>query len=103
VQESKVLLDEIGKLRDENRTLTEKISSLQASAIQEAKNPNAAEDRELIDVLKAIEIKVPADLAGGNEVTMNLLDVAYGNRDTLINGVTNAMNASPAEVFFSSS
>ncbi len=100
VQESKVLLDEIGKLRDENRALTERISGLQTSAMQEAKSPNVAEDKELTDVLRAIEIRVPADLAGGKEVTMSLLDIAYGNRDTLINGVTNAMNASPAEAFF---
>jgi hypothetical protein len=100
VQDPKVLLEELGMLRDENRALTEKISSIQANAIQQAKNPNAAEDRDLIDLLKAIEIKIPADVADGKEVTVNLLDLVYGNRDTLINGVTNAMNASPAEVFF---
>lgn len=54
----------------------------------------------MVDILRAIEVKVPADLAGGNEIPNSLLDLAYNNKDTLINGITNHSGASEAERFF---
>src|SRR5262249_9693550 len=57
--------------------------------------------QDLRTVLSAIEVKIPAKLADdGKEVTTDLLKLFYGNRDTLINGVTNKVGASDAESFF---
>jgi hypothetical protein len=97
VQEPKALEGEIDKLREENRALREKIDSLQSAA---KRDPDATSDDELFNVLKAIEVKIPAALADGKDVTSDLLSVAYGNRDTLINRVTNGYGVSEVETFF---
>jgi Domain of unknown function (DUF4062) len=99
VQEPKALQEEINKLRDENRSLIERVGRLQATANVHASTQNTVEDDELLKVLQAIEVKIPRDVTGGKEATMDLFSIVYGNRDTLINGVTNAMNASHAEMF----
>jgi hypothetical protein len=55
----------------------------------------------LVKVLRAIQVKIPGSLVGADkEVTQDLFTLAYNNRDTLVSGVTNAMNASEAETFF---
>jgi hypothetical protein len=51
-------------------------------------------------VLRAIEVKIPASLANGKETKIDLLNLFYGNKDTFINGVTNAAGTSEAETFF---
>ncbi len=51
-------------------------------------------------MLSAIELKIPASLADGKEAKLDLLRLFYGNKDALINGVTNAANTSEAETFF---
>jgi hypothetical protein len=101
IQELRVLQEEISKLREENKTLTDKLTELQANTTpRAATTPNAAQDKELLNVLQAIEIKIPADAAGGKEATNDLFSIAYSNRDALISGVTNAVNSSPVESFF---
>jgi hypothetical protein len=100
VQEPKALQEEINKLRDENQSLMERIGRLQATTNLQATTPNAAEDGQLLEVLQAIEIKIPAEVTGGKEAKMDLFSISYSNRDTLINGVTNSINASPPESFF---
>ena len=71
----------------------------QASAQQSKENSNA--NAELLDVLRAIKVKVPGKLAGQDkELEMDLFTLVHNNRDTLISGVTNAMNSSEVESFF---
>ena len=89
VQEPRLLQEEINKLREENHSLREKLTSLQSLANREA---DATSDDGLFKILKAIEIKIPASVTGGKEATRDLLTIAYASRDTLINGVTNAFN-----------
>lgn len=100
VPDTKSLQDEIKQLREENASLTTKFQKLERAASHQSKKHSDA-DAELVDVLRAIEITVPGKLAGQDkERKMDLFTLVYNNRDTLISGVTNAMNASEAESFF---
>jgi hypothetical protein len=100
VPDTKSLQDEIKQLRDENAALTAKIKKIESTSALQAKQDSNA-DADLLEVLRAIEIKIPANISGdGRETTIDLFSLVYGNRDTLISGVTNAMNASEAESFF---
>ncbi len=100
VIDTKPLFDEIKKLSDENRSLKETLGNMeQRAAVPNADNKTAAHD-ELVKLLKVIEIKIPASLANGVETRLDLLSMFYGNKDTLINGVTDAPNASESERFF---
>ena len=51
-------------------------------------------------MLTAIDIKVPADLANGEEYETPLLDFFYLNKEAFVNGVTNSSGASAVESFF---
>jgi hypothetical protein len=99
VEDTKALHEENRKLREENAALSERLRKMEVAAETRAKSlPDS--NKELLDVLDAIEIKIPANLAGGKESTSTLLSIAYGNRDTLINGITNRFDASDAETFY---
>jgi len=98
VLDIKSLQDEVQRLRDENIELARKLEN--ADAVQKSKADGPVRDIELMEVLQAIEVKIPAKLNGGKEVVTNLLSVVYNNRDTLISGVTNAFNSSEAEQFY---
>lgn len=101
VQDTKPLFEEIRKLSDENKLLRETISALEkkATAQQTSNAKSSSAFDELRDVLKAIEVKIPAKLADGKEATTDLLTLFYGNKETLVNGVTNAAGTSEAETF----
>jgi hypothetical protein len=99
VVDTKPLFDEIRKLSEENRQLKDAATELEKrSTSQSVKQSESLQ--ELRRVLKAIEVKIPANLANGKETTSNLLNLFYGNRDTLVNGVTNKIDADDAETFF---
>ena len=102
VIDTKPLFEEITKLSEENRALKETLVSLEkrAAAVVPSKADKKTETHEeLFNILNAIEVKVPASLGGGKEVKRKLLDLFYGSKDALINGVTNAVSASEAETF----
>jgi hypothetical protein len=99
VVDTKPLFDEIRKLSEENRQLKDSLSDLEKrSSSQSTKRTESFQ--ELRKVLKAIDIKIPAKLAQGKEVTIDLLRLLYGNRDTLVTGVTNQAGSGEAEQFF---
>ncbi len=101
VIDTRPLFEEIKKLSEENKNLRETVAQNERRAPTVAKQDAHAEKFvELRNILKEIEIKIPANLAEGKETTLSLLDIFYINKDTLINGVTNAASASPAESFF---
>jgi nucleoside 2-deoxyribosyltransferase len=97
VAEVKSMQEELRLLRDDNQELRRKLASTGAQTSQGNK---AKSDKELLDVLRAIKVKIPANLAGGKEVTLDLFRIVHGNRDTLITGVTNSINSGEAEHFF---
>lgn len=84
VAEVKSMQEELRLLRDDNQELRRKLASTEAQTSQGNK---AKFDEELLDVLRAIKVKIPANLAGGKEVTLDLFSMVHGNRDTLITGV----------------
>lgn len=89
VVDTKPLFDEIRKLSEENHQLKEAIAE------QEKRNAKRIDSKdnfiELRKVLAAIEVKVPAKLAGGEkDADIDLLSIFYKNKETFINGVTNA-------------
>jgi hypothetical protein len=101
VQDTKPLFEEIRKLADENRELKETIAALEMKVAAKPSTPGQAERfAELRKVLQAIDIKIPATLAGGEAYTTDLLTLFYGNKEAFVNGVTNSMGASEAETFF---
>lgn len=101
VIDTRPLFEEIKKLSEENKNLRETIQQNAQRAPAIAKqSTNAEKFLELRKILIGIDIKIPANLADGKETTLSLLDIFYGNKDTLINGVTNSANASPVESFF---
>lgn len=99
VEDTKSLHEEIKKLREENSALLENLRKLESAAENKSKL-NSDKNSELLKVLRAIEIKVPAKLAGGKELTTDLFSLSYNNKDTLINGITNHINSGDAENFF---
>lgn len=99
VIDTKPLFDEIRKLSDENKELKEAISELEKRSASESSKKTES-FKELREILSEIDIKVPADLANGEETTVDLLSIFYGSRDTLINGVTNQSGSSAAQSFF---
>ena len=102
VQDTKPLFEEIRKLADENRDLKETIAALEkriATGVSPASRQNET-FTELRKVLAAIDIKIPADLASGEEYTTSLLNLFFQNKEAFVNGVTNSSGASAAETFF---
>ncbi len=99
VIDTKPLFDEIQKLAEENKSLKEALSDLEKRSASESSKKSES-FKELREVLAGIEVKVPANIAGGNETTIDLLTIFYGNRDTLVGGVTNRNDVSDAESFF---
>lgn len=100
VEDSKALSEELRKAREENTALLETIRILRLAAAKKPE-PDGESHAELTKILTAIEIKIPAKLNDGkNEVTTDLFNVSYGNRDTLINGVTNQINSSDVSNFY---
>lgn len=99
VVDTKPLFDEIRKLGEENKQLRDTISELEKRPATQV-NKQAESFQELRKVLAGIEVKIPANLADGKETISDLLNIFYGNRDTLVNGVTNQHGTGAAETFF---
>lgn len=102
VVDTKPLFEEIRKLSEENRQLKEAISTVdkRPRSQEVPKTDKKSEEfAELMEVLAAIEIKIPAALAEGKETASSLLSLFYANKDALVTGVTNRANAGAAEIF----
>jgi hypothetical protein len=100
ISDIRLLQDELAKLREENEFLQSENRRFEDQAIAAKKSKPDNTDDELLKVLRAIKVKIPAKLAGGKETELDLFSLVYNNRDVLINGVTDAINASEGETFF---
>jgi len=98
VVDTKPLFDEISKLSEENRQLRESMLELEKRTLSQS-TKQAEAFALLREILGAIDIKIPAKLAGGEETTMDLLNIFYASKDMLIGGVTNQINTSDYESF----
>jgi hypothetical protein len=100
VPETGLLQEELKRFKEENDGLTGKVRELEAAAKSPSHHNTLGQDQELLDVLKAIEIKVPAKLTGKEtDIRSNLLSIALSQRDRLTNGVTNHYDMSDADQF----
>jgi len=100
VVDTKPLFEEIRKLTDESRLLKEALAEQEKRASSHSVKQSDS-FQELRKVLRSIQIKIPADISpDGAESSMNLFDIFYGNKETLISGVTNANGAGEVESFF---
>lgn len=100
IMDTKPLFEEIRKLSDENRELKESLAAAEKRVATVSQPRQADSFQELRKVLRAIEVKIPASLANGAESKADLLTLFYENKETLVNGVTNASGASEAQAFF---
>ena len=93
ITDTKPLIDEIKKISEENLELKEKIKTLEKTTAPPKKATNIETEQiiELKELLKSIQISVPAKLSSdGKEHVNNLLDIFYNTRSTIILGVTNS-------------
>ena len=91
VVNSQSLLDEITRLNKENDDLKQKLENSERK-IAKPSNVKGSEEgfNELREVLKAIEVKVPANVSSTDEGhTASLLSLFLGQKETFITGVTN--------------
>lgn len=99
VLNSQALLDEIATLREENQQLRTDLSKAKKSAPKQ-KAPDANVFDEIIAVLKATEVKVPAEhTADKVDTKINLLSLFQQCSESLITGVTNSVNSSSLDSF----
>lgn len=99
IVDTKPLFEEIKKLSDENQKLKETLAELEKKS--RSGLPNQADNfQEVEGILKTINIKIPAKINNGNEASSDLFNIFVNNRDTIINGVTNAAKVSDVEGFF---
>lgn len=100
--DTKPLLDEIKNLNEENQLLKIKLDEFVKLDISTKSNTvtNVEKFEELEKILKSIQIKIPDDLSGEKDISQNLLDLFYNNKDVLITGVTSRSTASEVESFF---
>lgn len=100
IVDTKPFFEEIRKLTEDNKQLKEALAAQEKRASSQS-GTQSESFKELRKVLRSIQIKIPADLNGnGKELEASLLALFYGNRDTLISGVTNAHDANKVETFF---
>jgi len=100
VPDVKSLRDEIDKLREENAYLLSENNKMEAKAMARSKDSPDEFDVATFDVLRAIKLVIPKNLAGGKDAEVDLFSVSYNNRDLLVTGVTDAYNADETEQFY---
>lgn len=94
------LQEQLKRLKEENDGLVVKVRELEADAKTPSPHNTPTQDQELLDVLEAIEINVPAKATGKDkDIKSNLLSIALNQRDKLTNGVTNHYGMSDADQF----
>lgn len=101
VTDTQPLFEEIKKLSQENTSLKEKIAELEkfdAKSLIKKPSTEIDEFNELEEILRNIEIKIPAK-AAGKEGVNDLLSIFYATRDSLITGITNKYDISDAQSF----
>jgi hypothetical protein len=99
IVDTKPLFDEIKKLSEENQMLKEALAEQEKKAISNRLSHNES-FQDIAKILSSIDIKIPANINNGKEGTNSLFDIFVNNRETIINGVTNAASGNELEGFF---
>ncbi|EJF7266476.1 DUF4062 domain-containing protein [Vibrio parahaemolyticus] len=100
VTSSQSLLDEISALRLENDKLKQELVNAEKKLNQPRSKVKNEDFDELIEVLKATEVIVPAKLTSDdNEMTISLLSIFEQKKESIITGVTNSLNSTDLSSF----
>ncbi|EPR5147925.1 DUF4062 domain-containing protein [Vibrio alginolyticus] len=100
VTSSQSLLDEISALRLENDKLKQELVNAEKKLNQPRSKVKNEDFDELIEVLKATEVIVPAKLSSDdNEMTISLLSIFEQKKESIITGVTNSFNSTDLSSF----
>lgn len=100
VTNSQSLLDEISALRLENDQLKQDLANAEKKVNRPQKNTHVEDFNELIEILTAIEVKVPANVSSSDSPTnVSLLYIFQQMKDSVITGVTNSYNSTDLESF----
>lgn len=93
IVDSQSLVDEISRLTDENNSLRQKLSNAEAKISKPAKTSTSSALEETLEILKAIEVKIPENLTeDGQERKTTLLEIFKSQKESFITGVTNKAN-----------
>ncbi|HEQ3486958.1 TPA: DUF4062 domain-containing protein, partial [Vibrio cholerae] len=100
VTNSQSLLDEISALRLENDQLRQELANAEKKVNQPKNKVHEEDFSELIEVLNAIEVKVPSKLSNGeSDVNVSLLSAFQNKKESIITGVTNRLHSTDLESF----
>lgn len=88
---SQSLLDEVTRLNQENEELKQKLENAEKKISKPSGERKSNEDfDELVKVLEATEVNIPAKLTSGDEEkTLDLLSLFLGQKESFVTGVTN--------------
>ncbi|WP_081945785.1 DUF4062 domain-containing protein [Halomonas salina] len=91
VVNSQSLLDEVTRLNQENEELKKKLENAEKKISKPPRQNKSNEDfDELVKVLAATEVNIPAKLTSGDEEkTSDLLSLFLGKKESFVTGVTN--------------
>lgn len=98
IVDTKPLFEEIKKLSEENQQL--KMTLAEQEKKFAARSNRQDNFWDVAELLRSIEIKVPAKVTQGKEATTNLFSLFVSNRDSFINGVTNSATTNDVASFF---
>lgn len=100
VTNSQSLLDEISALRSENEHLKSELANAEKKLSKPQQKVSEDTYNDLISILEATEVKVPAKLTDDNkDSTMSLLTLFEQTSESLITGVNNSRNSSDLDEF----
>ena len=100
VANSQSLLDEISALRLDNDKLKQELANAEKKVSQPRKKVLSEDFDELIEILKATEVKVPPKLSNDEAgITISLLDIFEQKKESIITGVTNGYTTSDLSSF----
>lgn len=88
---SQSLIDEISRLNKENDDLKQRLDAAERRVVSPSKSKRDDEDfGDLIRILEATEVKIPASLVDGDEEFVeNLLNLFIDNKELFVTGVAN--------------
>lgn len=100
LEDVKDLHDEIKRLRQENEQLKTTVKHAEQQKPSLTAGLTTPSFKELCDLLNAIQIKIPEDITDtDNGFTLSLLQIFVQQKDVLVRGVTNWIDAGKVESF----
>jgi hypothetical protein len=100
VQDVSPLQEEIRKLREQRDELLKAASRSEAASAEKAKKDSGITHDDLVAILRATDIKIPAKIIDkGSDQNTNLLIILMDQQNSLVNGVTNSARSGKVEIF----